>query len=537
MMGGRILYHAVSPVHLVNLRLIAQQMPDWEFCMIYEPARWIEPQKIADLPYKAVPFKNQRVPGTIKAASFDAVIFSTVQPRPEPLNLLLWALRNDIPTIALEESNQFALNNGLVNNYEAPVDHLLVASNFERDHLVGVGIPEQRIKVTGWPFYTGRSTAPVGERQAMKARLGLAVNRPVAALTLTAFGDAGESAEVRIRQLRMASEGLPEDFQLVIKPHPIEKMEILLGFVREHASRAVVIEGSVPVDDLLGGSDILLNRGVSQVAIEALMRGVPVLVLAMGDKTPFHESAVCAIAETSEQVPQVLQRIQEAKHPLSLYKDFFARHIPYDPLEARQVTCAKIAELATENINDDRVAQWLELALIYGWQIDRRIACNILELNDCGVHGEALKSLLRLRADQQNVDTLLERWKGSYQEQVLLCIWCAQLCKQNRLLTEREWAVMQDFFCATNLHLYCWSYECWGKFLIDHGYSTEYDQFIGKLNSFRNRESTVKKVLDRLQLYRSGFWGRQLFLGSTLPLHAKSFIKSVRRMKFDPLRQ
>jgi len=265
-MSRIIVYYVVGPVHPRNLGLIAQEMLDWKFRVVYEQSVWwLSKERMAQVPLEKVALVDDRVPDTLWSGDVRAVIFSTVQARPTPINLLRATLERGIPMIAIEESNQIALNNGTINNYLLPVDRLLVASVSERTGMIEAGLPEQRVEVTGWPFYTGQVGKTLPNRaRAKKEQFGLDKDRPVATLTLTALHDAGESPQVRRRQLTLAAQGLPPEYQLVVKPHPIEKRQVLMPFIRQYAPRAKVVEGSVPIDEVLEATDVLLNRGASQ---------------------------------------------------------------------------------------------------------------------------------------------------------------------------------------------------------------------------------------------------------------------------------
>ena len=359
-MSGIIVYYVVSPVHTRNLELIAREMPDWTFRATYELAnRWLNAENMAKVPFENVVLVDDQVPDALWSGDVRAVIFSTAQRWQAPINLLRSALEHDVPTIAIEESNQIALNHGTVINYVLPVDHVLVASSHERQGMIEAGVPERRVEVTGWPFYAGQigKTAP-DRLRAMKERLGLKPERPAATLTLTGLYDAGESPAVRRRQLTLAAQGLPPEYQLVVKPHPIEKLEVLMPFVTQCAPRAKVIEGMVRIDDVLEATDVLLNRGVSQVCIEALFREIPVIVLDTGVHTPFHGLAQDLIVEEPEDLARALARLLAERDPMQVYVPFREAHVPYPPQGARELTCRRIAEIATNGSHDpDRAAR------------------------------------------------------------------------------------------------------------------------------------------------------------------------------------
>ena len=477
--------------------------------MIYEPGTaWMSRSSKSEMPEDALSFDRDLVPRDLSPDAFGAVIFSTLQPRPAPLNLLHWALRNNLSAIAIEESNQLALNAGRYCNYLAPLDHLLVASASEQEHLVPIGIDPERIHVTGWPFCSSSGAVTDEIRQASKARLGLDRWAPVAALTLTAYADSGEVERVRVDQLRMASEGLPSEYQLVIKPHPIESMDVLQEFVDEHASQAMVLDGRVPIDDLLNATDVLLNRGVSQVAFEALLKAIPVVILDVGDQTPFHDSAPELVAGDSLGVSQIVRRIEQSEDAMDLYRNVFTRHVPLAPMLAKKTTCDKISSIIDSQSVNRNEEQWLEFALIYAWKVDRRAALSVLTGADCGALGCSLSELIRRRASEQDLELLIEHWQGRYEEQILLCLLCEQLRKKKRDIQTFHLGLMRRLFSSVNPHLFCRHYELWGRVLLDQGHAEEYQRFREKMDSMRDQVYELEQTLDRLDRYSRGLIDR-----------------------------
>ena len=288
-MSKNIVYYIVGPVHPRNLQSIARVMPNWTFRATYEmDNQWLNGETMSEIPFENVVLSEDLVPDSLWKDNVSAVIFSTTQPRQAPINLLRSAFNRNIPTIAIQESNQIALNAGTINNYILPVDHLLVASDHERIGMIDAGTPEHRIQVTGWPFFTGHSvTKEQKTRQTMKQNFNLDPERPTATLALSALFDPGESPSVHRRQLQLAATGLPPEYQLVVKLHPSESLNVLMPFVTEYAPHANVIEGTVPIGNVLQATDVLLSRGASQVSIEALLHDIPVIILDTGTQNPF----------------------------------------------------------------------------------------------------------------------------------------------------------------------------------------------------------------------------------------------------------
>ena len=533
-MKGIIIYYVVGPVHRRNLELIAQEMPNWTFRMLYEPeCWWHNSDALARMSFEKIAFEHGNVPEIVWSGDVRAVIFSAVHPRLAPLNLLRAALERRIPTIAIEEANSMALIQGVINshnNYLYPTDHVLVASEFERQTLINVGVPGHRIKVTGWPFYSGTigKIDPKCRCQA-KERFGFDSNRPVAVLTLTPLGSAGETPDVRRRQLLLASQGLPSHFQLVVKPHPIERLDTLLPFISECAPCAKVVNGTVPVNHLLEAADVLLNRGVSQVTIEALLQELPVIILSTGIWTPFHEDVQELVVEQPEDMARVIALLKAERDPMKHYVAFRRKHIPYIPTEALKMTCQCIAQISNEShVDPNPRQQWLELALFQAWQFNSRCALDSLSV-EClrGQNGEihALKDLIKGQATLAQLEEL-KIWAGnSFREQILRCLWINQLHRLDKRITPADIDWIQNFPPRIN-EAYFFNYVLlWVDLLLRSGEKQEVWKIVDRIKKSASYNSTVAEILCGIKWYDNGWIGRFLYMiWRIYRLHIRSWL-------------
>jgi hypothetical protein len=511
-MSRKVLYYAVGPVHPRNVRLIAEGLPQLDFCMLYEAdAWWMTPSLIKTFPYEALAFAATQVPESLDPTEIMAVVFSTVQPRPAPLSLFQWCIEHDIVSIAIGESNQISLNGGTVNNYLMPVDHLLVASQAEKRGHIEAGIAEDRIQVTGWPFYDGPESVSSNERRDAKIKLGIDPEVPVAALTLTAFNDAGETDQVRRRQLELAYRGLPPGYKLAIKPHPIEKMEVLMPFVRELAKDAVVLPGEMPVGDLLRSADVLLNRGVSQVAIEALMQKLPVVVLETGKRTPFHSTTSGVVAATPTEVREKIEELVTGNWSAGVYERFLADNAPYCPSISRRKTCEVVAGIVGRGrLERDRASEWLQLALVWAWQKDSDSALDAIKHITASLRAEsdALCGLMEARATRGNLDLLLAFFRGNYFIGVVTSLWVVQLEQTRQEIDAKDVELMQSFPPAVNSHLFFAAWGRWMRYLIRCGYDSVAAESIAGFTDDHGGDRIAAKLVRDLSDYQSGGWRR-----------------------------
>lgn len=509
-----IVYYVVSPVHVRNAQLLAPGLKGWSLRIAYEQeSPWLNPGNMNPLPFETVAFPPGEIPEALWAGRVRGVILSTAQPRPAPIQLVGAALERELPTMALEESNQIALNQGTVNNYVLPVDQVLVASEHERHGMAAGGFPLRRFAATGWPFYSGRMGAvSPQQRQARKAALGLDPERPVASLTLTGLHDAGESPVVRRRQLSLAAQGLPPRYQLVVKPHPIEKRKVLQPFVDECAPRAVVLEGMVRVEELLEASDVLLNRGVSQVCIEALFQEIPVVVLDTGIRTPFHGLARGLVVEQPEELGEALERLAREPEPMALYTAFRQHHVPYPPQEARERTCRRIAQLCRDCEREPVPGrQWFDLALCQAWKSGRSEALEMAarqEVEAAGCPGAALIRLILCQASRADLEELSLFLGNGFQGQVLRCLWIDQLERRRVRPGEADLAWMADFPPALDAVWFIPHARKWAFLLLRSGHKVQAEKLIERVQQQFIHVPGVPELVADVGTYTRGFWGR-----------------------------
>lgn len=537
-MTGIIVYYVVGPVHPRNAALLAREMPGWTFRLTYEPhVRWLTAESLAALPCEHVALADDGVPDALWEGDVRAVVFSALQPRRGPIGLLAAALERGLPTVAIEESNQIALNDSTVNNYLLPVDHLLVSSPGERAGMIAHGVPADRLEVTGWPFYSGTLGRPApGHVRTAKERLGLNPGRPVATLTLTALGDAGESPAVRRQQLTLAAEGLPSEYQLVVKPHPIERLETLGPFVRACAPRGRVVDGATRIDDVLDATDVLLNRGRSQVCIEALHRGIPVVVLDTGVRTPFHGLANDVVVERPAELGELLARLADEDDLRRRYEAFRREHMPYAPAEGRALTCRRLIEIAGRGRPPtDAASTWLDLALYAAWQGDHTAALAMLTSERVGSASgpaEALRRLVRCAGTRADLEALEISMGPGFRVAVLHCLWIDQLQQRRERPDEADTARLADFPPRTNTPWFVPHARRWAEVLLRAGQAPVARAFTDRLATMFAHVPGVPELVEDIDLYQAGPAGRARYLWRrTVPPAQAALAAAVRRWR------
>jgi hypothetical protein len=460
---------------------------DWELLVAYEQENpWLTPEIIGMLPFPTMALSAGQIPGELWKGEVRAVVLSTAQPRQVPIGLVAEAMTRGVPTIAIEESNQIGLNQGTVNNYLLPVDYVLTASNYEAAGMIAAGFPERRFEVTGWPFHAGgMGRVPVEKQRVRKAALGLDPVRPLAALTLTGFNTAGESSVVRQRQLELAAQGLPPDYQLAIKPHPIEKLRTLQPFVDQFAPLAMVVDGMMPIEELLEATDILLNRGVSQICIEALIQEIPVVVLHTDIHTPFHDLAPEVVVRQPQDLNQILIKLGRNRKPMAMYDAFKKVHMPYSPDQARVRTCKRVIEIASNGSKDPCSGrQWFDLGLFEAWRGGDKTAMMMAtreEVLDAGCPTDELARLICCRASREDLDMLLQFFKKGVHSDLIRSLWIKQMCRQKMSPQEADHELMEEFPPTVGTFWFVPDMRTWTMLLMRTGQVERADAFRCKI--------------------------------------------------------
>ena len=527
-MAKVLIYYVVSQVHVRNVHLLAAELSEWEFRVAFElGSPWVTPESVGEL--EASGFAPGNIPKQMWEGEVGAVLFSTIQLRKEPIALLHGALEREIPTVAIEESNQLALNQGAINNYILPVDHVFAASEFERRGMVAAGFPARRFEVLGWPFYAGRmGRTEQAEKRACKVALGLDPDRPVAALTLTCLHAAGESPEVRRRLLELAAKGLPDDYQLAIKPHPIETLETLRPFIAECAPRATAIEGIVRIEDLLYAADVLLNRGVSQVCLEALFQEIPVIVLDTGIQTPF-DQVVDRMAKDEKDLNRIVQELAGDAGWLQAYDPFFKEHVPRLPFDARSEVCRRIAEVALNKERDPEAGkQFFELALYQAWVGDGEAAKQLLkrpEVQGGEYPAAPLRKLAERQADRGELQRLKVYFGPGFHAHILRSLWIDQSVAKRIDPQEEDCRWMDDFPPTIHPVWFTSRIRAWALHLARTGHKDRAREFVNRISRDFSDVMGIGQIKRDIYAYLGSPLGR---LQINLKYRGATWLKMVR---------
>lgn len=147
-----------------------------------------------------------------------------------------------------------------------------VAQEEDKIHMEALGLPSDRIEVTGIPVEPEFGT-PV-DRAAVLARFGWTPGRPTLLLAGGALGLSPATAV--IRQLLQ----LDRDVQTFVVCGRNEEMLAEVGeLVRDRPRDFRILGYTTEMHDLMGASDVLLSKPGGLTTAEALARGLPMVIL------------------------------------------------------------------------------------------------------------------------------------------------------------------------------------------------------------------------------------------------------------------
>ena len=498
-----LIFYAVSPVHMRNLDILSKRLEGWSFRVIYNAElKWFSPDKIEQYPYECIPSVNARIPDVLWKGDVRAVIMSTAQVRKLPFKLVKSALIHGVPVIAIEEVHQLTLHSKRINNYMLPVDELLVASEIERREFINLGYPADHVHSTGWPFYSGLiSNKGRNTKDELRNRLGLIKGQPVATLSLLMSSRyecmSVENDYARRQLLSIVSEGLPSNYQLLVKGHPGEDPRGIEEFVKKYAPGAKLVERYADIQDVLSITDVLFNQGHSQVVMEALLRGLPVIIVPVGVNTIFDGILKDLIIRKPDDIARALSILDGDF--MKAYASFFQTHLSVPPQKALECTIRLITEVARSGKMRDSVEKLRELVLWEACFIGRDKIDDTLGLikERIGVSSFEcrLERLVRGNADYKDIVDLLN-WAGpGLRRYAIQSLWINTMVKHGLKPGEENLELVKDFPPLMMGGLFMRVVFRWGNYLYKCGYKQAAETLICRLdNEFGHMNSVCNYV-------------------------------------------
>lgn len=438
-MKRTILFNPVSIVHARNMRIFRDAIPDYNLRCIYNPnLPWAADMK-KGFNDETVYFKKGHFPSLPKGAFREvaALVLFTSQPRVPPCNLIQEATLHKIPIIAIEEVCQMMLQQGLLNNYFLPTDHFFVASGYEKEKFVELGVSPEIMEITGYIFGNNKCKATE--------------HKPTLTVCLDALSSGADTLGIFRKMLICLAQGLPNKYGLLIKPHPEDRKSDFVNLVKEYFPDAKIADPMMDIGRILDVTDILLNRGNSQVTIDALQKNIPAIVMPFGKKTFFHDFLDEVIVKENN-LADVINLI-EAKG-MDLYEGILKKYLPIPQEEALKAVISRISQIAEAKAVYKPEERLLELALFWAWMGYASMALEILRklprnINDNGLP-ERICRLVLCRANKEDLFFLKRRYGNTYREWILQCLWIKMLYLRHKKMDSQDKEWLADYPPAMN---------------------------------------------------------------------------------------
>ncbi|MFC1848887.1 CDP-glycerol glycerophosphotransferase family protein [candidate division CSSED10-310 bacterium] len=452
-----VLYYPCGLVHFRNLKILQTCVPDLKFLVIVE-AGILEktPEIVADVPVEdRILVENGCLPPDLWQKSVSLLFLSMAYPTPFRLGMVYEAARRNIPVMAIEEVNQLALNDGIINHYFMPLDFFGVASAVERDQFIALGLPGQRLEVTGWPFFDQTALVQTEQEHEIRAHYGLPRDKKCCLLILGALKENDmvslETQRVRDAILEQVSKGLPEKYQLLIKPHPIET-DVALRLIRDRVPAAVIIDPKLPIEPLLTLSDLIVNRGNSQVALLAMMLKKPLIIIPVELRTIFHGVLDVIISNSISDFSEIVTKYDQGKQ--IDYENILKIHFPLTQNQARQ----RVRDLFHTALNTayplNNVKQ-LYLSLLFAFLDENAWAEKVIDELPDQSKAILLKKLYRRKINYPEFQALLEQFPEKMISWHLQALYIRTLmnCYDKKLLSQAL-ELLTDFSGLVNPHYF-----------------------------------------------------------------------------------
>jgi hypothetical protein len=378
-----LLFYPTSPVHVGELASVLARLQGWT-CSAVLPAHLA---KIAP-----------GIDAALANANIDCIVpdpdparLSELLPRgtavlllgavfePFALELAAWGKTHGIPVAAIEEVAQLGLNATDISNYDAPFDRLLVASPDEFDRFLALGYPRQMLRVSGLPAYERIRPSSLVEETAALERLGIRDgNKPIVYTTSPLRSrraihnkDTKYFRDSMLRALALAATTTKR--RVVVKLHPNEDLETERAFIAQRIPGAIVVGRELMMDTLFAAAAVVVNRGNSQTCLEAVLRGIPVVVAACGLRTLFHDTGVARIVESTDALANsVAEAITDASPPAA---EFHARHCLLPDGGVSAFIAGELQELAARRIPPTQATwRWLLRSMLFMGRLARALA-------------------------------------------------------------------------------------------------------------------------------------------------------------------
>ena len=190
--------------------------------------------------------------------------------------------------------------------------NIAVMSSFAREAYISMGVPPERLFVTGQPAFDMIWRTEF-DRNRVMLELGVPDNKGIVVLATQPFVEFNFWTKKEREEFVMAVVRAMVEFsdkQLVVKLHPSEKVETYQEIFHGMDENQVIISRDVALYQLLDACDLLMTVH-STVALEAMILDKPVITINLSGKPdlfPYAESGAAIGVYTEEDIVPAIQK-------------------------------------------------------------------------------------------------------------------------------------------------------------------------------------------------------------------------------------
>lgn len=243
------------------------------------------------------------------------------------IELFVQAKVRHIPVFAIQEVAQLSLNNMQMNNYDLPFDKLFISNKNEFKAFQTLNYPASKMCISG--ILTDiiqdnkQTNEPIPD---IKSLYGISPDKKIVLYTTSPLRSRNAIHNLDDRTFRnnvlhqFKNLDLERTWALIVKLHPNEDLVFERQHIQNIIPQSICIGREKDIKDLFRLADAVVNRGNSQTAFDAVINGIPTVILACGNKTVFENDGGAFLVNDLKDLPTVLKKIADGALPDT---DFF----------------------------------------------------------------------------------------------------------------------------------------------------------------------------------------------------------------------
>ena len=264
-----IIFYGVSINHIKNFKILKKKLNKFEFFFIYEEnLNIIDKKNLHHL--NIINYDNLNEFLNKHKKNTECIIMSTAQVRYFPIKILYKFIKYNIKIISYQETHQIYLHNKKLNNYILPLDAFFVNSDFEKKYLTINDNNLSNIIVNKWPFFE-QNKKVISFKHIHYKKILLILNP-----TNTNNSNTSENIKFQINIIKNIFRNLPKNYQLFIKPHPVEFNNFLINYFKKEND---IIFKNSDIISLIYKSDLVISTGYTQAIIESILSNKKTLII------------------------------------------------------------------------------------------------------------------------------------------------------------------------------------------------------------------------------------------------------------------